>query len=285
MIKQVWITGYPFEFLLARIGVRRRTLIENLIFFRRQPEMIPYFDITSYNLTFRKELGFCFFKLSESYRRMFKNVFLVFELSSLVNMIRYALYENISELKKIYMGSFFSAQIGENLIKKQSFGEKLSALCDYLSDFNKDFSELPEIFTKHGLREFEKNFTRFYLEGLLKDKKNTAEVKEFIGIFIDLYNINAIFKKIRWDSNENIVFINGGSLTEKRIIEMINKNKGFKPLSYLRKQITHWAHKGKGSEIYYFLHYILLLYLENINLNILINTLEYERDTVERELL
>ena len=262
----------------------KKNLIENLIFFKKEPEMLGYFDMSKFNLSFRKELNFCYYNLNIRYRQKFRNVFLIFELSTIISIIRHALSDNMVEIEKIHQDSLLSDQIKAIMIKNSKFLNRLFDLCRYLSVLNRAFLTLPEVFLKKEMRVFEEGFSKAYFEGLLTDKKNISEIREFIRIFIDLYNINALYKKTVWESHETVNLIDGGSLSEIQIKEKL-KNADFKPISYLRDQATRIKQRGISSEIYHFLHYLLLLYLENINLNILINTLDYERDYVESAII
>lgn len=285
MLKLVQKTGYPFEYLIARINYRASYLITNIEIFKKSPEMLNYFDMEAFQLTFIKEINFCYYQMEERERQIFKNLFLLFEINNLISSIRFSLYDRADLIEEIFRNSLLTGAVRDILIKGGPFIEKLRDLCMLMTTINREISNLPDVYQERGLRDFEETLYKLYCEGLVFDKENIEAVRYFLKSYIDVANINGIGKEIRWDSKRKTPFIEGGFLSREEIIQKLQRETSFTAVKYLRNLANEFKKRKTLSDYYFFIYYVLLLYLENVNLNILFYTLDFQAEDVEKSLI
>lgn len=280
MLKENIKSGYPFEFLIARLRNRINSLITTIAYLKGNLESQSDFDWNGYNLTFQREYVKLYFSIEEKERVLLRNLFIIFEIRNLISLIRYAFYERKEEIKEIFKKSLLSDEIRVIFLRDDSFKKKLENLSYHLGQINKELPNILNTFDEESFRSFEENFTKAILEGLVRDKKNIPEVRDFIKRFIDFINLNGLSKANYWNSEKAHLFIEGGFYTKKQLEEMSSQEDFTSSLRYMRKIVNELRKKIAHSDYYLFVFYISNLYLENINLNILFNRL----NSIEREM-
>lgn len=286
MLKKFLRSGYPFEFLIARLNNRIKMLILSVNYLKSNPEYILNFDWNNFNLNFRKELNNCYLLMEEKERVALKNIFLFFEITNILAIIRLSLYNRRYEIEKILQNSLIDEKFFVNLLKEEFFELKLKNFLSNIKRFSdEEIKNLLYLFRDHGFKAFEERFVKLFIESLLMNEKNNKEVIFFLKNLIDFININTIWKEKYWDSSRDKILILGGFLNREDIEKEIKSNKFINSLSYLRTIVNKLSKKKFLSDYYFVCYYISCLYLENLNLNILYNTIGLPETNLDNYLL
>jgi vacuolar-type H+-ATPase subunit C/Vma6 len=311
--------GYPTEYLLTRIRGRRSRLITDwkpLIF---EAALQDYLSSTRYQGFVRerttdsiwrsliREYRWVYTQMNEDLRRFFRPFFLYSELRTLFICLRH-----LSDMKSGKTGDLLDQSLLSDEIKQVLVGndDRVAAVRGVESLFlalSPKFAGLSETLEAEGLRGFEQKMTNDCLAAIMEQRLHPI-MKTFFARLIDSRNIMSMYKYLRLEPQGHLPqLLPGGRIAPSRFSEVMAKEDLFGICSLVREffgirldapeptKVEIALYRGisdylkkEGREpfgIGPILHYLWRCSLEVMNLSVLLQGKDFERDLVAAELV
>jgi vacuolar-type H+-ATPase subunit C/Vma6 len=225
MLQKIENKGYPTDYLFSRLRVRKINY-QNLL----KNRLVE--DVWN-NLLLEYKWVYC--QMNEKLRNIFSPFFLYFELRNILILIRYktSSEEKISEILK---WSLLSKELKRNLIYAKDVFIAIRYIEEAFSPISNNFLKLSTIFKCNGFKQFEHNLIKIYFEGIIESSLE-PDIKNFLKYLIDSKNILILYKRLRWNIQEELELIKGGNI-DPRLLEKCDNEKNIDKILILFKRFT-----------------------------------------------
>lgn len=198
--------GYPREYVLARLRGRRAALIG------AAPPAPPR-DGTDEHIWrgFLEEQAWLFRQMDEGLREANAPLLGLFEMKTIVLCLRNASLDRVAVQQRLLERSLLSAELRDILGQRRQVGAIVAALGGALGGLSRAFLEIDSRYFEAGLRGCEDALMRVYLEAVTGTRV-APPARAFLTRFIDLRNVMALYKHLRWDLKGPVVLIGGGTI-------------------------------------------------------------------------
>ncbi len=241
-------------------------------------------------------------------RAAFAPVFVLFELKTIILCLRNKSIQKIVNIEILLARSLLAERLQELLRRETDVRSTVAALTDALAGTAESFGALENAYAQDGLKGLENNLTRIYLQYIRKQRLHPV-IKKFFLSFIDLRNIVLLYKQLRWEVEDGLPFISGGTIDPSRFQQLLARKDpaeldtliasmtGLKTLTIastegaletsLLASLTRKLQKlGRENEdVGLILDYIWRIYIQARNLAVLYHGKQLDADTLERELV
>ncbi|UCH81875.1 MAG: V-type ATPase subunit [Nitrospiraceae bacterium] len=312
-------SGYPAEYLIARIQGRRARLVKKWDDILSGPApaetLLPAYykslvaeytkeGVWKYML---KEFRWVYLQMNRGLRNIFNPFFIYSETKTIVLCLRHKIEKETStKAEDILLYSLLSREVKEVLGKE-------AELALLLEEFEKKFissmdgtTGLKEIFAEEGLKGVEEKVVNVFMHHIISLKLHPVSHGFFVFL-IDIKNIMTLYKHERWAIKTDPVFIQGGSISESMlrktiqeggitpIIRLIHQRTGIsihEPgaseientlFAGLTKYLKLKAREGSGAAL--ILDYLWKIYTEARNFSILLYSRDIEKVHLRKELV
>jgi hypothetical protein len=218
-------SGYPTEYLIARIRGRRVYLVRDwnsILFSEGAPEtLLPayyreLFSEHSKEAAWKrmlKEFKWVYLQMNTDLRDIFLPFFIYSEAKTIALCLRYKSgKETGTDVEDLLSFSLLSKQVKETFKKEADMPLLLDEFeRKFLSSSDRP-AGLGETFSKNGLKGVEEELTNGFIEEMINSKPHPV-IKYFFVILTDIKNIIALYKHARWNIGTHPVFIRGGSIS------------------------------------------------------------------------
>lgn len=200
-------SGYPREFVLARLRGRRAALAGVPV------APAPHDQRADERIWggFLGELGWLFRAMDRRLREETAPLFMLFEIKTIVLCLRNAELDRTEVQRHLLDRSLLSASLRGILAQRRHVGATVAALGGALGGVSGAFLDLDARYFETGLKGCEDALMRVYLEAVA-GAKVPAPTRHFLHRFIDLRNLMALYKHQRWDIKGPIILIRGGTI-------------------------------------------------------------------------
>lgn len=253
-----------------------------------------------------KEYRWVYTQMNERLREVFRPFFLYTELRTLFIGLRHLKDGSGGRTGELLDVSLLSDQIKEILISSSDMQAAVEVIEKCFLSLSDEFKGLTETLVAEGQRGVEQKVTNTYLAVIVRKRLHPV-VRTFFARLIDARNIMNAYKHLRLEERKMAPFISGGTLAAAELREMTAKEDLFGISSVIRKffgikldapepakvelalykGITRFLRK-EGREPFGagpILDYLWRCSLEVMNLSILIQCKDLEREAVAAELV
>ncbi len=311
--------GYPTEYLLSRIRGRRVYLIKdwNALLFSPAPhEALPgtrYRELVSEYARegalkgMLKEFKWVYLQMNRGLRNIFAPFFLYSEINTIILCLRHKMEKGRkTDVEDILSFSLLSEDLKEVFRKDAALPVLLDEIERQLSSLSDNAEGLNDIYVKKGLKGVEEQITDSLIDQIMTSSLH-AVIKNFIASLIDMRNIIALYKYVRWAVADGTVFIRGGALPAARlqgaaqrgdmseVIRLIYELTGIiieeSGLSGVERVLISGLTKKvrivakESADIGFILDYLWKIYVEAKNLSIIFYCGDLEREALKKELV
>ena len=310
--------GYPTEYLLTRIRGRRSRLISDwkpLVF---EAALQDYLASNRYHGFVRerttdsiwrslvREYRWVYTQMNEDLRRIFRPFFLYSELRTLFICLRHLTDPKSGKTEDILDQSLLSDEVKQVLAGSTDRGSAIRDIEPFFLTLSPRFAGLTETLDRDGLRGVEQRLTNDYLE-VIGEQRLHPIMKTFFARLIDSRNILSMYKYLRLEpQGARPQLLDGGTVTASRmeaaakedllgICSLVREFFGVridapdptKVETALYRGVSDYL-KKEGREpfgIGPILHYLWKCSIEVMNLSVLLQGRDFERDLVTAELV
>jgi hypothetical protein len=207
--------GYPSEYLLARLQGRNGERIRDWSALLSRSRPIGPSEESRWRQS-RKELAWLFQQMNRTLRRQLNPVFTVFELRTLINCLRHKSSHAHDAIEVLLKDSLLTPKLKRILLRNEEPQTTIAATSAWLANQQQDFAELTDVYAEDGLRGFERELYHRYLRHTLTGH-HPVVVQKVLGHLVDLHNLLALYKKLRWELEPPCDFLAGGSIDLPRL--------------------------------------------------------------------
>jgi len=310
--------GYPFEYLLARIAIRRGNLIADW-----QPMLNAADPLAAIpSGTWRKrpedrsaegiwkgllhEFAWVYGQLDDAAREVFAPFFTWFELKTLILCLRNKAAKNSVKIKELLTASLLAENLQKILAGERDAFAAVAAVETAFSSHSAAFRGLQDIFRSKGLQGLEQALTDTWLEQVSAAELHPA-LRDFIRGLIDFRNLLNLYKRLHWEVPGTPSFLKGGLISRARLDEVLAARQpaGFAALlnrfpgvpgeggvsgnpehlllRWMTRSLRIKSREPSGCGL--LLDYLWRSYIETVNLGILCNWKSIDRGTIAVELI
>lgn len=310
--------GYPADYLLARISVRRSWLVadwRHLLSAAEPLEAVPAsprrgkLGIGSEQAIWAsllEESAWIYGQMDERLRGIFYPVFTWFELKTLVLCLRTRQRTGGAELEGILAHSLLAEKVRRLLAGAGETAVVAEEICNLFARDDARYARLRGVYGKEGLDGVERQLVTLFLEQVACGRLHPA-VGKFFRYLIDMTNIMTLYKQLRWRIKPPPSVIAGGRMKGSTFRGLI-EGEGLNALSPLVRSLTGMPAQipaGGSPELLLLkglsrllrrearepdgigliLDYLWRCYLEARNLSILSHCGEMDREILRTELV
>ncbi|WP_041245221.1 V-type ATPase subunit [Geotalea uraniireducens] len=318
ILRHVEGRGYPVDYLLARISVRRSWLVADWRHLLSAAEPLEAVPVSPRRgklgagreqaiwASLLEESAWVYGQMDERLRGIFSPVFTWFELKTLVLCLRTRQRTNGAELEGILAHSLLAEKVRRLLVGAGETAVVAEEICNLFARDDVKYARLRGIYGKEGVDGVERHLVTLFLEQVVAGRLHPA-VGIFFRYLIDMTNIMTLFKQLRWRIKLPLSFIAGGRMKGSTFRGLLD-GEGLNALPPLvctltgmREQISVGASpeplllKGlsrllrrearEPDGIGLILDYLWRCYMEARNLSILAHCGEMDREILRTELL
>jgi vacuolar-type H+-ATPase subunit C/Vma6 len=311
-------TGYPTEYLLSRIKGRRSWLIKNWkplvheqeLFLSTSPlkqgvlraSIAP--DRIWAELT--REYRWVYGQMNLQLRTIFYPYFLYAELRNICICLRHLRDKKEGPIDEVLGTSLLSDEVKGVFVRSSDLAEAVAGVERLFSTLSKKFAGLSVVEQEEGLRGVEQRLIETYLAVMVGSTLHPL-LRKFFSRLVDARNIMSIYKYLRLEHTELPPVLPGGTIAPEKLHELAAKDDivavgpmvrvltGIKverpePTMVelaLYKGMTRWL-RTEGREPFGagpILDYLWRCSIEAMNLSVLYQGKDLERDVVSAELV
>jgi len=174
--------------------------------------------------------------MNRSLRKRFAPVFVLFELKTIVLCVRNKMLQRTAEVERLLERSLLSDRLQQALREPPDVRSTVAAVTESLAVVAERLRALDIAYAEGGLKGFENDLTRGYLAHAASTRMHPA-IHGFFASFIDLRNLMILYKHLRWEIEEEAVFIPGGTLEPSRFVQAASR-KEFAGLEAIAREAT-----------------------------------------------
>ena len=249
ILKSTERSGYPSEYLLARLSGRRAYFMKDLdrLLYSHDPykalrEMKYAASVTSQTKgdvwkILLREYCWVYLQMDRGLRKVFQPYFVYAELKTLLTCLRYKTQKgSTSEIEHLLTFSLLSDDVKDMMKTVQD-------LPLLLKTFEKKFllpaglsAGLARLFLKEGLAGVEQRLTVITFSWIMNRDLHQA-MKCFFTLTADLKNIMTAWKHLRWSIMSEPVLFQGGRIRKSLLLKII----GNREISEMIRFIHHYT--------------------------------------------
>ncbi len=253
-----------------------------------------------------REYRWVYTQMNEDLRRIFRPFFLYSEMRTLFICLRHLTDPKSGKTEDLLDQSLLSDGIKQVLAGSADRGAAVRGIEPFFLTLSPRFGGLAETLEKEGLRGFEQRLTNDYLASIGEQRLHPI-MKAFFSRLIDARNILSMYKYLRLEpQGPHPHLMDGGTVTESRmeaaakedlpgICSLVREFFGIridspdptKVETALYRGISDYL-KKEGREPFGsgpILHYLWKCSIEVMNLSVLLQGRDFERDMVAAELV
>jgi len=247
--------GHPTDYLLARIRRRRRDLLtDRTAPAQRQAESEQ--GASARGMTarearrnMRQEFRWVYLQMDQGMRNTFASLFLWFELRTILISLRLQRTSGQGESPPAQEESLLAQRVLRVFSGVEAPFTGSDPLSELLQADAKQIRILGNWYREQKGREYEERFLALYLEMVSRQKLHPV-LREFFSALVDLNNLLALRKQIRWQLYPPHPFIEGGTAGRKRLekaqqegepglLKLLRSQPGLSELSALPDNLEH----------------------------------------------
>lgn len=224
--------GYPIDYLVARVRVRRADLISDW-----QPLLAdahPLADMPPVRIVGRhadgspegiwkallREFTWVHCQMDNATKNIFSPFFLYFEIRTLVLCLRNKLAGNSVKVGELLACSLLAGNVKNMLTGAEDVSAAVAAVERAFLSLSPTFRSMKETYMEKGLRDLERRLTDTFLEYAAGLKVNRI-IGEFVRYLVDFRNLMILYKHTRWELAGTPAFLKGGSISRTRFGEVL----------------------------------------------------------------
>jgi hypothetical protein len=304
LLRDIAGDGYPTDYVVARVRARRTALTYDWRAAGARRPMPAVSDEAIWDGLLR-EFEWLYLQVDRPMRARLAPVFALFELKTIVLCLRNASAGRPDEIERLLGHSLLADRIRDALRASPDARAAIATVAAAASPVLGEVAALEDAYAQGGLKDVETRLVRRYL-GHVVATRLAPPVRGFFTAFIDLRNLMMVYKRLRWEIEDEPSFIPGGSVGPARLHDGCAPG-GFDAL--VREVVGHAApplaasetaletvllgdltrrlrEAGKESgDIGLLLDYAWRLYVEARNRAVLLHAGALETATLERELI
>ena len=204
--------GYPRDYVIARLHGRRVRIAP-----ARAVAIAGDEEIWT---RFLRELSWLFHQMNEPMRVGHAPLFTMFEIKTIVLCLRHAAPESVEPRRRLLAHSLLSAPLRDILLAPRHVGAVVTGLGQSLGSLSASFADLDARYFEAGLRGCEDAMMRLFLESM-GPTRLVVPLRWFFDRFIDLRNLMALYKHLRWELKGPVMLIGGGSIPAATLKDII----------------------------------------------------------------
>jgi hypothetical protein len=196
--------GYPFDFLLARLRVRRQVW-SGITGRQHRTRVVP-------PLSKQAELRWLYKTMDQKARQEFGLCFLYFELRRLLIALRCLVGRNKDGVEQLAEKSLLNHILIRQLQSASEVADAVRILDAALNDTSHTFPRLEKVLVEQGYRQMEEQLVDLFFQTVVVSPKSPA-LRNYFCQLIDLQNLLSVLKNRRWQLSESRPLLVGGSLS------------------------------------------------------------------------
>jgi hypothetical protein len=206
LLRDDYGAGYPRDYVVARLHGRRHSIAPATI----AASGTATSDEHIWN-AFLGELTWVFSQMNAAMRTDYAPLFALFEMKTIVLCLRNAELDRPEPRRQLLERSLLSDAIRDILRTPRHVGALVAALGGRLGVLSASFADLDARYFEAGLRGCEDALMRLFLESM-RGARLVRPLRRFLTRFVDLRNLMALYKHLRWELKGPVAFIAGGSI-------------------------------------------------------------------------
>ncbi len=225
--------GYPVDYLVARVRVRRADLIsdwQSLLADTRPLADMPQGRVGGRPVdrspegiwrSLLQEFTWVYCQMDDVTKKIFRPFFLYFEIRTLTLCLRNKLAGNSMKVGELLAGSLLASNVKNALIMAEDVSAAVEAVERAFLSLSPAFRGLSETYGEKGLRNLERRLMDRFLE-YAADGKSDPVIGDFIRYLIDFRNLMTLYKHSRWELAAAPAFLKGGSIGKTQFTEVFS---------------------------------------------------------------
>lgn len=316
LLRTVEDGGYPAAYLRGRIGGRKGYRLREWELLLAAADPLDAVPATPYRgalggrseeevwKSLLREFAWVYRQMEKRLRDAFAPVFGWFELHTLILCLRNRAGRNSAKIEELLAFSLLAAGLQKVLRRDGDLAAAVEGVTGVFAAGAVKYGRLRGIYPGQGLAGFERELTNLYLEQVAGGPLQPV-IGEFFRRHIDLKNIMALYKQLRWRIKTPPSFIKGGTIGWGALREVAE---GKDPagvaslagrlagrevaaagpvevplLAGLTRLVRRWGREPEGIGLV--LAYLWEGYVEARNLSIIIHGRDLDREMVRGELI
>jgi vacuolar-type H+-ATPase subunit C/Vma6 len=311
-------SGYPIEYLAARIRVRRGWLITDWRPFLADRDPLEAISAARFGgrpvdrtaegvwKSLLREFAWVYCQMDDRTKKVFFPFFLHFELRTLVLCLRNKVAGNTDRINELLSFSLLGENLKNILAGAQDASLAVAALETAFVLLSPAFRGLKETYGKKGIQGLEQALNDASLEYAAGERFNPV-IEKFFRYLTDLRNLMILYKHSRWELAGTPVFLKGGTIGKARFGEVLAGKEpggiaallrglpcmegelgrsGSPEVAILRAMTRYFRRESREpSGFGMVLEYLWCSYMEAVNIGILSRCGSIGREAVEAELI
>lgn len=294
--------GYPTDYLLSRIGNRRRELTELRGAAGGEGLPVPL----QARARMRREFRWVYLQMNSRLREEFAPFFLWFELRTILACLRHLRAADREQVARTLDDTLLGERVKAAFTSAPPPFAPSGSLAELAGADPGQARELERWYREQKGLEYEQRFASLYLERLTRQRLHPV-VRDFLTLMADMKNLVAVAKQLRWGAPEPTLLISGGSLPRKDLAKVLKQRdqaaflrlipRSYAPpppeaapesvehalLAHLTRQVRRGAADRLGCGL--ILAYLWEIYLEARNTAVAFHAEGYGADLLGRELI
>jgi len=202
-------SGYPDEYLAARVRGRRSSLIHDWQPYFTDSALLPVAPDQDIWAAFTAELRWLYSQMNPTLRRTFTPVFVFFELQTFFVCLRFIAGRQQQFIPKLLTDSLLHEDIKEILTSEKEVNGLLPRLAELLITDTISHITAKQILNEYaekGIRGMEQFLMNTYLDEMTSRKLH-SHIAFFFGMICDIRNTITLAKQRRWqiDTSTHLV--------------------------------------------------------------------------------
>ncbi len=318
LIQQREDSGYPTEYLLARIRGRRAVFFSGWeeILFHADPseyllktqygEFIEKYAVHGVWMKLLNEFQWAYSQMSKDMKHVFYPFFSLSELQTLFACFRFKSVRGAgTEIEKLLSFSLLSDTIKNILMLTPDLSAAVESFEKKVLPPRGRTGSLSDTLSKEGLAGVEQRLTALFFEDLNNEKLHPV-LKCFFTFLTDAINIMSLYKCFRWNIETAPPMISGGDI-RRTAARKLMQDRDMTALSRLTEKLTGIrieddrtsqienallsgltkrirAASRDNTDVGFILEYLWEIYVEVQNLSIILRGRDIEKDILREEL-
>jgi vacuolar-type H+-ATPase subunit C/Vma6 len=222
--------GYPRDYLLSRIRVRRSCLIVDWGAALASAEPLAAVDLTPGRqvsvpdseeavwTSLQREFAWVYSQMEQRTRTIFVPLFLYLELRTIILCLRRRSAGDEGDMAELFRFSLLSARVRGILQGNNDIPAIVAGLDKLFGLMAETGTGLTKAYREGGLAAFEERLSNFYLEQTAHTRLHPV-LAEFFSSLIDVKNLIILAKDRRWRIAAPPSFIGGGKLRASHLLD------------------------------------------------------------------
>lgn len=201
---------YPEEYLITKLKSRlTEKRFDNI------------FSEKALQIAVIEEMKWLFYQMNSKLRKIFSKVFIYFELKTIFSALRFKL-GGTGFSEELLTPSLLSSEVKDCIAKNEDILDVVTSISRIFREEALIQPPVEETFLNGGLKSFERQFVKSFLEcAVKKNKEKVLEV--FFKFKIDERNIISVYKILKWNIETAPELIDGGEVNILEFHKILEK--------------------------------------------------------------